>query len=112
MLKRLKKVKEKLNKSLTEISSDTGLSVGTLSNIFWGKSSPNYEFLRIFVKKYRVNLNWLLNGEGDMFLDGASVPDPKEKFVAEREVIKDIITDLLTDEMKFNQALLKLRLKK
>jgi transcriptional regulator with XRE-family HTH domain len=112
MLKRLKKIKEKLNKSLTDISSDTDLSIGTLSNVFWGKNFPNYEFLRIFVKKYRVNLNWLINGEGDMFLDGSTVPEPKEKFNTEREIIKDVITDLLTDEIKFNQAILKLRLKK
>ncbi len=111
-VKRLRKVKDLLNKSLTDISNDSGLSVSFLSNIFWGKSNPNYEFFLYFSKHYHVNINWLLLGEGEIFLDGVEVPDAKEKFNTERELIKEVVVDLLTDDVLLNEALLRLRVKK
>lgn len=111
-VKRLRKIKDLLNKSLTDISNDSGLSVSFLSNIFWGKSNPNYEFFLYFAKHYHVNINWLLLGVGEMFLEDSEVPDSKEKFNTEREILKEVVVDLLTDDVLLNEALLRIRFKK
>lgn len=111
-VKRLRKLKDLLNKTLTDISNESGLSISFLSNIFWGKANPNYEFFLYFSNHYRVNINWLLLGEGEIFLNGSEAPNSKEKFNTEREILKEVIVDLLTDDVLLNEALLRIRFKK
>jgi transcriptional regulator with XRE-family HTH domain len=111
IVKRLRKAKDQLGKSLSDISAEVGLSKSYLSGIFWGKATPNMEFFIQFARKYRVNANWLLIGDGDMFLDGAGGAAAKEEYNAEREIVKDILVELLTDDELFKQALLKHKVK-
>jgi transcriptional regulator with XRE-family HTH domain len=111
IIKRLRKVKEVLNLSLTDLSSEIGLSQSYLSELFWGKASPNFDFFYQMGKKYRVSCDWILHGEGNMFLDKAPV-DPQEKFNAEREILKDVLTEILSDDVLLNQALFKMKVKK
>ena len=111
IVKRLRKVKDTLNISLTEISTTIGLSQSYLSDIFWGKANPNFEFFLQMGKKYRVSSDWIIHGNGKMFLEQSPL-EPKEKFNAEKEIVKDVITSILSDEMLFNQALFKMKVKK
>ncbi len=111
IVKRLRKLKDVLNISLTEISSEIGLSQSYLSEIFWGKASPNFDFFYQMGKKYRVSSDWILHGDGNMFLDKAPV-DPEEKFNAEKEILKDLLTEFLSDDGLLNQALFKMKVKK
>ncbi len=111
ILKRLRKVKDMLNISIKDLSSNIGLSQSYLSEIFWGKATPNLDFFLQMIKKYRVSSDWILNGEGEMFLEGSTI-EPEEKFNAEKEVIKDMILELFSDETLFNQVLFRVRVKK
>lgn len=52
-----------------EFSATTGISPATLSSIFNGRTSPTLNHAELLHKRFpRLNMSWLMFGEGDMFL--------------------------------------------
>jgi len=111
-LLRLKRLKSALNKSFTEISGDIGLSTSYISEIFLGKKKPNFDFFKQIIEKYRVNIDWVFNGNGDMFIDSSLNPSSKEKFSAEMDLLKELLDLILNDKALFNELLFRLKYQK
>ena len=74
--KRVTKLRELLNLSQTEFSRKIGVSQGALSQIENGHSRLSMETLISLVKAFNVNCNWLVNGNGDIFIN--EEPDSEE----------------------------------
>jgi transcriptional regulator with XRE-family HTH domain len=88
--KHVRKVRDALNLKQKEFSQGLGISVQHLSDIERGKKKTCLDFFFKMVKVYNVNLNYLLLGDGEMFLQeignnqsllkgfAANNPDAKE----------------------------------
>lgn len=88
--KHVREVRDALNLKQKEFSQGLGISVQHLSDIERGKKKTCLDFFFKMVKVYNVNLNYLLMGEGEMFLQetannqvllkgfAANNPDAKE----------------------------------
>ena len=66
---RLKQARKALNLSQEKMAKELGTSAGYISEIESGKKkSPGSEFLASLLGRFNLNINWLLNGEGEMFV--------------------------------------------
>lgn len=52
-----------------EFAQRVGLSKQTLSNYILGNTEPSQSKMAEWVKTFRINANWLLTGEGEIFSD-------------------------------------------
>lgn len=66
--KRLKLVCQEKNWKLKDFSEATGLPYRTAQGYLNGTREPNAESLATINYKINVNLNWLLNGNGEIFI--------------------------------------------
>lgn len=66
---RLKAVRKALNLSLDKISQLTGFSKSLISEAENGKKKPSSIYLFGLIDLFKVNVNYVLAGEGSMFLD-------------------------------------------
>ena len=66
--KRLKQVRQRLDFSQDEMGKVLGMSKQFLSNIENDRKNLNNEKLLNLLNTYNVNINWLLNGKGEMFI--------------------------------------------
>ena len=51
-----------------EFANDLGVSQASLASYELGRSTPNMDFLKALVVQENADLNWLLTGEGEMYL--------------------------------------------
>lgn len=65
---RFHRFRDTLGKAQHELGNELKVSQSTIANIERGKSFPNINYLHYFYFTYRLNINWLLTGDGDMFL--------------------------------------------
>ncbi|MGD2092673.1 MAG: helix-turn-helix transcriptional regulator [Candidatus Aminicenantes bacterium] len=70
---RLRKIRQHLNLKQKEFAAGLGISSPALSEIENGKYKPGHDFLYHIVESYKVNLYYLLFGEGEMFLEPLSI---------------------------------------
>jgi len=70
---RLRKVRLSLNLSILKISEMTGFSKSLVSDIETGKKKPSSIYLYGLLTLFNINTNYILTGEGSIFLD-----DPPE----------------------------------
>jgi len=66
---RLKEAREALGVKQTEIAKVLDIESNYLSNIERGIKEPSKKLISILITKYKINSNWLLTGEGDMFVN-------------------------------------------
>ncbi len=64
----LKKILIELRLNQTELAAELGVSRQQLSHMITGKNSLTQKTMEILHDKFNVNLNWLLYGEGSMFI--------------------------------------------
>lgn len=64
---RFKQMREALGKTQTEFGEGIGVSRSVIKNIEYGVTQPTKLFLNHLCEVYKVNLNWLETGEGEMF---------------------------------------------
>lgn len=65
---RLKNIRGFLKKSQEELAQELKLTKQAVSNMETGKSSPSITTLDILLKKYDINLNYLVSGVGDIMI--------------------------------------------
>lgn len=65
---RLKNLLKELDLNQTEFAKAISISPGNISDIMTGRSKPSLVTLKKIAEKFNVNLNWLLTGEGEMFI--------------------------------------------
>ena len=70
---RLRKIRQNLNLKQKEFAAGLGISSPALSEIENGKYKPGHDFIYNIVKSYKVNLYYLIFGEGEMFLEPLSI---------------------------------------
>lgn len=72
--KNLKILIRQTSKGVQEFGQIVGISADNLYNYQSGKRTPDYDVLIQIVQKYkqakgkRINLDWLITGEGEMFI--------------------------------------------
>lgn len=70
---RLKAVRTALGLSIDKIGGMTGFSRSLISEVENGYKKPSSIYLYGLLDLFRVNINYILIGEGEMFLNGANV---------------------------------------
>jgi len=70
---RVKSIRKKLHLTLKEFAFNINVPLTTISKYEKGSVKPSFDVLANIGKVYNVNLNWLLNGKGEMFLGGGKV---------------------------------------
>ena len=100
MKERLKDLMDILHVNKSTLAADMGLTPSAITDFFKGRSSNlSSSSLGKIAVKYRVNLNWLLTGEGEMLLSDKpishEVPTAHMES-ADLELLKDII-EIVTD---------------
>ena len=81
--KRLQLIKEKLGLSIKELAQITQMPYRTLYNYLSGEREPTPENLQKLVAHLGININWLLTGEGKMFIK-------KPRWLEEKEELEDM----------------------
>jgi transcriptional regulator with XRE-family HTH domain len=77
----LKKLKEDVGKRFKEfridkkkaqhvLASELKVHQSTITNIEHGTTFPKINYLQYFYEKYGLNINWLVTGEGEMYMRG------------------------------------------
>ena len=80
MKERIKQLMEAQHMNQQTFSKMTGISTASLSSIFNGRTNPTLMHVEAIRNKFpNINLNWLLYGEGGMFVPTSS-PTPTSLF--------------------------------
>ena len=80
MKERIKQLMEAQHMNQQTFSKMTGISTASLSSIFNGRTNPTLMHVEAIRNKFpNINLNWLLYGEGGMFVPTAN-PTPTTLF--------------------------------
>ena len=72
--KRLKEIRAILESSQTHMARTLGIAQSTLSQIESEHSQPSFDVLSRLAARYAINLNWLILGDGDMFIRQPEAP--------------------------------------
>jgi transcriptional regulator with XRE-family HTH domain len=89
---RLKLIREKLGLKQKDFAEKLNVSGPTLSDLEKGKYKPRYELFYHISKEYNVNLNYLLFGEGEMFVSPAGeIAGRIEKLAEENGEVKKFL---------------------
>lgn len=74
---RFRQFRAAIHKAQHEMADEVHVSQSAIANIEGGKAFPNLTYLRHYYHKYRLDINWLLTGQADMFIERN---DPPEKY--------------------------------
>ena len=114
MHKRLKELRKALNIQQGEFAKSIGILQQQLSKYERGENKPSCDFLIKLIEKTNVNINWLLIGKGNMFVENAEkeIPDAVEIIYYENptliETIKNpVITSIWLDRELIHNVWLK-----
>lgn len=88
---RLRKIRQHLRLKQKEFAGALGISSPSLSEIENDKYKPGHDFLYHIVKAYKVNLYYLLFGEGEMFLESLSVGGGLSRYFGSNPEMKRFI---------------------
>ena len=72
MKDRIRELMEAQHMNQQTFSHYTGIGTATLSSIFTGRTRPTLNTIESIMKKFpEVNVNWLMFGEGDMYVNNS-----------------------------------------
>ena len=69
---RFKEIREKLLLNQSELARSIEANPSIISDIERGDKEPSKKIISTMIIKHRINSNWLLTGEGDMFVKSQS----------------------------------------
>ena len=87
---RIKQIRKHLRLSQPEFGKHLGVSRDVIANIDRDAVEPKMIFLEHLCQVYKVNPDWLLHGEGEMFFDS---PDDKDY-----DELEDFFNAVLSDK--------------
>lgn len=94
MNERIKALRKALNLNQTEFAERIGLKQSAIAGYETGTRTPIDAILNSIAKEYGVNIDWLKNGDGDMFSP-------------HRDELAEIVSRFMDNESdEFNQLLL------
>ena len=88
---RFKELRLKLNLSQEEMGQIFNLTKSYISLVERDKSQLSADSFKKLFLDYKVNLNWLIAGEGDMFLSNAN------QFSSLKSVLRTELLDIFTE---------------
>lgn len=105
---RIKDVRKSASLSQTDFAEHLGTTRGVITNLEFGKTTPNDPFIKLICREFNVDEHWLRTGDGDMFQKltrdqelaeffGKVVADPDD---APRKRFISIISKLSSEEWK------------
>jgi len=102
---RLKMLVRSQNLTHGDFAKKNGISLNSMSRYINNKRSPEPEFLTKLAEQ-KVNLNWLLSGEGGMYVSAPWDPKPESSLKSKLEVVsaKDRLSDCGNDS--YNRTVL------
>jgi transcriptional regulator with XRE-family HTH domain len=97
---RVIEVRGKLGLKQKDFAKVLGVSASYLSDIELGKTRPSFDFLISCYNKYKLNINWLLVGDGTMFRYSEQAGDststfPLDKFRRDYSRVNEEIDEFL-----------------
>ena len=93
--RRLKFFRNTRDITISDLSAKTGLSKGMISETETGKNKPSPNLMLALLNIYNLNLNWLLTGEGEMFItDAEKLPQEKKNFGEHNDEIHELLWHL------------------
>lgn len=76
MKDRIKQIQDTTGMTQSDFAHHIGLSPAALSSIYGGRTNPTLKTVECIQSKFPdINLIWLINGEGDMFLTDKKLSD-------------------------------------
>lgn len=105
--KRIKLLINTLNMSQTQFSKTTDINAVSLSRIINGEHDPSPKTISKITSSYGVNVEWLVNGKGEMFVNGK--PELKGSQVEGNPYRDAYIADLKT-QVEYLKEMLKMAL--
>ncbi len=66
--KRIKEIKTTLNLTSAELAEKLQIPVRTIGSYERDEAQPGPKFLNALIETYKININWLLTGKGNMFI--------------------------------------------
>jgi len=66
--KRFRLFREAIEKTQAQLAKELNVYQSTITNIEMGKTFPGLRYLNYFQNLYRLNVNWMLNGLGEIFM--------------------------------------------
>ena len=76
---RVREIRTRLGLTQGDFGRGLGISIQHLSDIESDKKKPCHDFFYHMAKEYRINLNYLLLGEGAMFVGDKELIPPERK---------------------------------
>ncbi len=89
ILLRIKEIMAEKNLSGAAFSNSIGITQSTFSNFFQRDSVPRADIIGKISNEYGVNSNWLLTGEGPMFLEQGESSSQQNNIEDQGEVISN-----------------------
>jgi transcriptional regulator with XRE-family HTH domain len=86
--KRLRMIRKKEKLILKEVAAICNVTTQTLSRYEKDQRTPDNDFLKIFVKHFNLNTDWLLFGEVPIYKGSDLEKNVKESFIELSELIK------------------------
>ena len=83
-MNRIKQLRKALNLTQVEFAKKIGQTCGSISNYENGKYNPSASVLRLIASEYKVNLEWLKTGDGEMFKADERMLSERDKLIIER----------------------------
>ena len=100
MKDRIRKLMEAQHMNQQTFAQMTGISAASLSSIFNGRTEPTLRHVEAIRKKFpNINLQWLLSGEGGMFVPASGSDDIASKSQELSAGSVNSSTDILADGM-------------
>jgi transcriptional regulator with XRE-family HTH domain len=101
---RLRMIRKKEKLLLKQVGDICGITAQTLSRYEINERKPDYEFLGLFVKHFKISSDWLLFGESPIYRGGDLDRDVKESFIELSDLIssKDIPGMDIPEKLDFN----------
>ena len=73
--KRIKKIKNMLNITSSALAKKLSIPLRTIGSYERDEVPPSEKFLNAMISQLQVNINWLLTGAGEMFINSKDTDD-------------------------------------
>jgi transcriptional regulator with XRE-family HTH domain len=90
--KQIKKVRKSKNLSITEFAKIIEGSTGFICEVENGKRMPGSRFLIALIEKFNISIDWVLTGEGEMFITKKEIIDESSLEIKYRKLFNIIHT--------------------
>ncbi len=73
--KRIKKIKNTLNITSSALAKRLSIPLRTIGSYERDEAPPSEKFLNALISVFQININWLLTGAGEMFINSKDTDD-------------------------------------